>query len=94
MCAIISAAAALLALWFCRFSLARVAAIAEITLILVGWGVAQYPIIISPDVSVFNSAAPAATLRLLIIALLVGAVILFPSLAFLYSLKGKDVTRG
>jgi cytochrome d ubiquinol oxidase subunit II len=93
-CAIISATAALLALWFRRFALARVAAIAEVTLILVGWGLAQYPKIIIPDVGIFNSSAPAVTLRLLIMVLVVGAVILFPSLVFLYSLfNGKDVTR-
>jgi len=59
------------------FCLARVAAIAEVTLILIGWGWAQYPNLITPDVSIQNSSAPAATLRLLLIALIIGAVVLF-----------------
>jgi cytochrome bd ubiquinol oxidase subunit II len=74
-----------------RFAIARVAAIAEVTLILIGWGWAQYPNLITPDVTIQNSSGPVATLRLLVIALILGAVILFPSLAFLYYLfKGKD----
>jgi len=85
-----SAIVAFLSLWMRRFALARVAAIAEVTLILIGWGWAQYPNLITPDVSIQNSSAPAATLRLLLIALIIGAVVLFPSLAFLYYIfKGK-----
>jgi cytochrome bd ubiquinol oxidase subunit II len=85
-----SAVAALVSLTMRRFAIARVAAIAEVTLILIGWGWAQYPNLITPDVSIQNSSAPAATLRLLLIALIIGAVVLFPSLAFLYYIfKGK-----
>ena len=85
-----AAIVAFLSLWMRRFALARVAAIAEVTLILIGWGWAQYPNLITPDVSIQNSSAPAATLRLLLIALIIGAVVLFPSLAFLYYIfKGK-----
>jgi cytochrome bd-type quinol oxidase subunit 2 len=46
---------------------------------------------VTPDVTLLNAAAPIATLRLLMIALCLGAVILLPSLAFLYYLfKGKE----
>src|SRR2546425_3119112 len=38
----------------------------------------------SPDVTVTNAAAPEFTLRLLVIALGFGAVLLLPSLAYLY----------
>jgi len=89
-----AAIVAFLGLWMRRFALARVAAIAEVTLILIGWGWAQYPNLITPDVSIQNSSAPAATLRLLLIALIIGAVVLFPSLAFLYYIfKGKGSRR-
>lgn len=85
------AVAALASLTMRRFAIARAAAIAEVTLILIGWGWAQYPNLITPDVTIQNSSAPAATLRLLLIALVIGAVVLFPSLAFLYYIfKGKD----
>lgn len=75
---------ALVSLTMRRFAIARAAAIAEVTLILIGWGWAQYPNLITPDLTIQNSSAPAATLRLLLIALIIGAIVLFPSLAFLY----------
>jgi len=86
-----SAIVASLSLWTRRFALARLAAIAEVTLILIGWGWAQYPQLIAPDITIYNSSAPTTTLRLLFIALLLGAIVLFPSLAYLYYIfKGKD----
>ena len=88
-----SAVVALLSLWLRRFSLARMAAIAEVSLILGGWSLSQYPRLITPDITIFNAAAPAVTLRLLIYALLAGALVLFPSLFFLFRVfKGKEAT--
>ena len=76
--------------WLRRFALARVAAIGQVTMILLGWCFAQYPNLITPDVTVTNSAAPEATLRLLILALGLGAILLFPSLIYLFHIfKGK-----
>ncbi len=88
-----SAVATLVSLTMRRFAIARVAAIAEVTLILIGWGWAQYPNLITPDVSIQNSSAPAATLRLLLIALIIGAIVLFPSLAFLYYIFKRKGSR-
>src|SRR5467141_42069 len=78
------AGAALIALWQRRFVLARMAAIGQVTLILLGWGLAQYPNLVTPDVTVTNAAAPEFTLRLLVIALGFGAILLLPSLAYLF----------
>src|SRR5437879_4843586 len=78
------AGAALVAVWLRRFVLARLAAIGQVTLILVGWGLAQYPNLVTPDVTVANAAAPEFTLRLVVIALGFGAVLLLPSLAYLF----------
>ena len=78
------AGAALIALWRRRFVAARVAAIGQVSLILVGWGLAQYPNLVTPDVTVRNAAAPEFTLRLLVIALGFGALLLLPSLAYLF----------
>lgn len=87
----VSAVAALGALWARRFRLARAAAIAEVTSILLGWCVAQYPHLVYPDLTITNSAAPAVTLRLLIIALGLGAIVLLPSLYYLFRVfKGRD----
>ena len=78
------AGAALIALYLRRFVLARLAAIGQVTLILVGWGLAQYPNLVTPDITVTNAAAPEFTLRLLVIALGFGAILLLPSLAYLF----------
>ena len=81
---------ALVALRWRRFSLARIAAIGQVTLILVGWCLAQYPDLVTPDVTVENARTPDATLRLLTVTLGVGAMILFPALFFLFRIfKGK-----
>jgi len=83
--------AALAALWKRWFSVARAAAIGQITLILVGWCLAQYPHLVTPDVTVNNAHAPEITLRLLVLTLSVGAFVLLPSLAFLFHIfKGKE----
>jgi cytochrome d ubiquinol oxidase subunit II len=53
--------------------------------------VAQYPHLIYPDLTVANSAAPESTLRLLLIALGLGAVLLLPSVYYLFHIfKGAD----
>ena len=81
---VVCTSTALASLWLRRFALARIAAIAEVTLILTGWSLAQYPRLITPDVTIFNAAAPEITLRLLTYALVAGAIVLFPSLFFLF----------
>lgn len=78
------AVTALLALWFRRYRLARIAAIGQVTLILVGWSSSQFPHLIIPDVSISETAAPEVTLRLLVIALGFGAIVLLPSLYYLF----------
>jgi cytochrome d ubiquinol oxidase subunit II len=80
------AAGAFAALGWRRFAVARIAAAGEVVLILIGWSLAQYPNLITPDVTVENACAPAATLRLLVLALAAGAVVLLPSLVFLFRL--------
>jgi cytochrome d ubiquinol oxidase subunit II len=84
------AVGALVALWRRWFAVARIAAIGQVTLILVGWSLAQYPNLVTPDITLQNSRAPDVTLRLLIFALGIGAVVLIPSLFFLFRLfKGR-----
>ena len=84
---------ALAALWRRWFSLARAAAIGQVTLILIGWCLGQYPHLVKPDVTVNNAHAPEITLRLLIVALSVGAVVLLPSLAFLFHVFKGEASR-
>lgn len=79
-----AAVAAIAALWTERYVLARALAVAQVTLIVCGWGFAQYPLLIPPDVSIGNAAAPDNVLRAVLTVLAVGAVVLLPSLAYLY----------
>jgi len=69
---------------------ARIAAAAQVSLILWGWLLAQYPYIVPPALSIRNAAAPAVTLRLLAIGLAAGAAVLLPSLRYmLRTFKGR-----
>ena len=82
------------ALWTRRFQRARFCAAAQTTLILWGWGAAQYPHLVAPDVTIYNSAAPAITLRLVWWALLAGSALLFPSLYYLYRVFKGSAAHG
>jgi len=91
------AAAALTAFWALltrRARVARVAAAAQASLILWGWAAVQYPYLIPSDLTIQNSAAPQATLKLVFIALMAGLVLLVPSLVYLFKVfKGAPTQR-
>lgn len=82
--AAIAALVAFQALWSRNYIRARIAAAAQVSLIVIGWGVAQYPYLIRPNLTIFNSASPTNVLSALVIALAVGAVVLIPSLIVLF----------
>ncbi len=67
-----------------RYRSARVSAIAQVTLLLLGWGLAQYPYIVYPSITLFSAAAPPSTLRFLLGSLPFGAALLGPSLWLLF----------
>ncbi|HEY7341572.1 MAG TPA: cytochrome d ubiquinol oxidase subunit II [Ktedonobacterales bacterium] len=64
--------------------LARVLVAAETACVFLAWGVAQWPYLIVPDVTVDNAASPASVLGPLLIVSLLGLVVLFPSLWYLF----------
>jgi cytochrome d ubiquinol oxidase subunit II len=82
-CAIAATIVALRALWLRHFQRARMAAAVQVAFIIVGWGIAQYPYLIRPDMTITNSAAPENVASAIDIALGCGAVVLIPSLALL-----------
>ena len=67
-----------------NYRLARIAAAAQASLILWGWALAQYPFVIPTSLSIRSAAAPIITLRLLLVGLAAGALILIPSLRYLF----------
>jgi cytochrome bd ubiquinol oxidase subunit II len=81
--AAIAALVAFQALWSSSYLRARIAAAAQVALIVFGWGVAQYPYLVRPELTIVNSAAPSNILSDLEIAVAVGAVVLIPSLILL-----------
>jgi len=72
------------ALWQRRYVIARIAAAAEVTLILWGWGLAQYPYMLPPGLTIAGAAAPRITLEVVLVALGIGAVVVLPSLYYLF----------
>jgi cytochrome d ubiquinol oxidase subunit II len=78
------ALSALGALWRRRYALARLAAMLQVSLVLWGWAGSQYPYVVPPDLTIESAAAPVATLRLVLAALVVGALVLVPSLFYLF----------
>jgi cytochrome bd ubiquinol oxidase subunit II len=85
-CAFAATIVAFRALWFRRFSQARISAAAQVALIIAGWGIAQYPYLIRPGFTIASSAAPSNVARDLDIALACGAIVLIPSLLLLFTI--------
>jgi cytochrome bd ubiquinol oxidase subunit II len=80
----VCAIGALAALWSRRFRWGRAAAVGQVTCILVGWGLAQYPHLVVPDLTLSNTATVPSTLQALQSALAAGALVLFPAFGYLF----------
>src|SRR5512143_249113 len=78
-----AATGAIVSLALRRYPLARACAAAQVSLLLIGWGMAQYPYLVRPDITVFSAAASQRTLRFLLGSLAAGAVLLFPAIFLL-----------
>jgi cytochrome d ubiquinol oxidase subunit II len=89
----ISALTAIGALWSKHYELARIAAAGQVSLILIGWGLAQYPYLVVPDVTLKSAATEANTLLIIAIALAAGTIILVPSFVYLFRIFKPRVDR-
>ena len=77
-----------------RYWWARACAILQVTLTIWAWGLAQFPYLIPPDLTIFNASAPGITLKFIAGTLVVGALFLFPSLYYLFRIfKGSSLFR-
>jgi cytochrome d ubiquinol oxidase subunit II len=83
-----SAIAAFVCLARQQYGPARLAAASQVGLIIWGWALAQYPYAIRPHLTMMAAAAPANVQVVLLQVLGVGAVVLFPSLLFLFGIFG------
>lgn len=75
-----------------RYWLSRIFAAGEIALLLLGWGLAQQPYLVYPDVTLNQAAAPAPTIAFMLLTVPFGAAVLVPSLWLLLKVF-KSVER-
>ena len=85
------ATSVLWAVWGRYYQVARILTMIQVTMILWGWGLAQFPYIVEPDLTFSNTATSDNVMRPLLIALAAGAVLLVPSLWYLFRVfKGQQ----
>lgn len=70
-------------LWTRRYGRARLLAMVQVTALVCGFGAAQFPMLITPDVSLYSAAAPATVTRLVAITMTVGLIALLPAYLWL-----------
>lgn len=75
---------AIASLWMRKYDLARIFTVFQVSLILWGWALAQFPFLVRPAITIYAAAAPKITLELLLGALIAGALLLFPSFYYLF----------
>jgi len=82
------------ALWQRRYRVARVATVVQVGAVLAGWGLAQHPYVIYPDVTAAGAAAPRATLVFVLVSVPFGMALLVPSLWLLFRVfKGRPAAH-
>jgi cytochrome d ubiquinol oxidase subunit II len=82
---LVAGVATLALVWRRQYELARYSGAVAVAAIIAGWALAQSPLFL-PGLTIEAAAAPRTTLIALTVAVLGGAVILFPSLALLFRL--------
>jgi cytochrome d ubiquinol oxidase subunit II len=80
----VAGVAALGATYTGRERIARVGAAVAVASVVVGWGVAQWPYLIVPDLTAAEAAAPKSSLGPIALGLAVGAALVAPSLLLLF----------
>ncbi|GCF08896.1 cytochrome d ubiquinol oxidase subunit II [Dictyobacter arantiisoli] len=68
-----------------HYRIARLLMIAETAFLLGSWGLSQYPYIIPPNYTIANSANDPAVITILLVGIVIGLIILLPSLYYLFS---------
>ena len=82
--ALLNGPLALWAVWKSRPRIARVAVIAQVTLVLWAWAVGQWPYLVPPGLSIEAAAAPEGTLKAMLVVVAAGMALLIPSLWLLF----------
>lgn len=82
--------ASLGALWRRHYTAAVAGVATTVATVLGGWGVAQYPFLILPAITIQEAKAPKAVLWAMIGGIGVGTVLLLPSLAWLFAIFKRE----
>ena len=82
----VAGGATLALIWTRRYELARATAAAAVAAVTIGWALAQDPYLLPGELTLDQGAASDATLTALVVSVLLGMVILVPSLWYLYRL--------
>ncbi len=72
-----------------RYRMARLPAVVAVVAVVVGWGVGQYPYVLEDRLTLDRGAGSPSTLLGLIVAFLLAAVTVVPSLIWLYVLTDR-----
>lgn len=78
-------------LWVRRYATARLAAAVSVALIVIGWGVGQYPWLLVDELTIAAAAGARATLWGLVVAFLAAAVLVVPPLGYLLWLRERGM---
>lgn len=76
--------------WRANGTRAVIAASGAVAAVIWGWGVAQYPAIIPPNVTSAAAKAPDNVLWMMLVVISIGAVLLLPALGYLFVLFKSD----
>ncbi len=82
-------ASSIVALLVRRFVLARAAATVAVASVVAGWAVATYPVILPPDLTVDQAAAPGQTLPVTLGVLVAGFAVTVPALILLWHIFSR-----
>ena len=86
----LSGGTAIWALWRHHHTVARVAAVAAVGTVVLGWGVGQYPWMLVGTATIDQAAAPRATLWALLVVVGLATVFVLPPLAYLFWLTQRS----
>jgi cytochrome d ubiquinol oxidase subunit II len=86
----LTGAATLVLLFRRRNGIARPTAVAAVSTVALGWGVAQYPWMLVDEVTIEEAAGAPATLTGLLIVVALAGVVVLPALAYLFWLTQSE----
>jgi cytochrome d ubiquinol oxidase subunit II len=73
-----------------RYPLARLGAVTAVAAVVIGWGAAQYPWMLTDQVRIADAAGARATLIGLLVVVALAAVLVVPALAYLFWLTQTE----